>query len=295
MNEASNQPDEHKVNFDTIEKWFNDALRILKLLIFSLETIKEDDRNPVECISLREKLDEFATGYTFFGRAKRYQEIYDTPEFSQVLEDIKTANGLQISSGIHHLKIDGKIHLTAAEALGTVLKRICFERQFLAETVKDYDEIRDDYVTKYPQANWEEYWYGIINFHVIELSECGVNKESLEQIRILFDQQKYCYLNWTGVRSGDNSTIRISGMPQPEQVSNRDTYGIEELREWFGYPDYRILRKYIEESGLFEHVSGERFNSKEVYDLVKYMQSRRLTGDYKRNAEKIIERFTPKE
>ncbi|WP_291179994.1 hypothetical protein [Gimesia sp.] len=83
------------------------------------------------------------------------------------------------------------------------------------------------------------------------------------------------------------------GSDLPQEISNQETYGIKELREWFGYPDYRILKVYIKESNLFDDVNGEQFNKTEVYNLVRYMQSRRLTGTYKINAEKIIKRFTP--
>lgn len=215
---------------------------------------------------------------------------YNRNNFSAIIEDIKNANHAPISSGLQFQAVGKQKYFTAVEA-------VCSALEFISDRISHFGDLSREWQSvevKSEKEVGDYYWRVRVLMEDLAdtITPTVINGRDVQN---LFERQKIGFKAWIDQRYGSNPTSQISGMPQLEQVSNRDTYGIKELRKWFGYPDYRILRKYIEESGLFEHVRGERFNSKEVYDLVKYMQGRRLTGDYKRNAEKIIERFTPEE
>ena len=210
MMSGSGNPPMQGGSFNHLEFWFNDALDLLGVFKLKVERTLADDRSPTECISLRETLDQFSNGLNAFVRVERLKEDYEAAGFSQVLEEIKISSGDLIKDEKCQIHQNGKTFYTPAEALNSLLELICRERETLDYAVQDYDKSRADYLESFSPDGWDEHWYGIILFHVSELSSYGLNDDFLNQLRKLFDQQKYGYLKWKSEQSGGDGKGQIS-------------------------------------------------------------------------------------
>ncbi|QDT19206.1 hypothetical protein [Gimesia chilikensis] len=195
MSNFYNRPN-RKGGFVHLESWFNDALDLLGVLSLKVRRTLADTRDIVKCVSLRETLDQFSNGSDSFVRVQRLKENYDNAGFSQTLEDIKTACGTEILAETCLISLNGREFLTAAEALYSLLVSIMQVRTTLDYAVKDYEETRRAFLEEGEPEDWDQEWYGSVLFQVGELSTCGLNDEALNQIRKLFDRQKYGYKNW---------------------------------------------------------------------------------------------------
>lgn len=253
-------------SFNHLEFWFNDALDLLGILKRKVQRTLADDRNPVECISLREALDQFANGLNAFIRVERLKERYEAAEFSKVLEDIKTASGARILNEKCQIEQDGKTFYTAAEALYSLLVLICRERILLNEAVEDYDRDHRDYLESGGSPDeWEEQWYGTIRLHISELPNYGLSDGFLNQLRKLFDQQKYGYLKWSSERSGNGDKGQVS--QNDLSLKHHQSFSlIDDLLDGFKeaevqqqeYKISHILTEFVSEDAIRRGWAGQR-------------------------------------
>lgn len=256
MSGSGNQPMQGG-SFNHLEHWFNDALDLLGVLKLQVERTLSDDRSLVECIPLRKSLDQFANGFDAFVRVKRLKERYEDSEFYPVLEDIKTASGDQILDDKCQIEQNGKTFYTAAEALYSLLEMICRERTFLDEAVEEYDQERSECLESCSPDEWDEHWYRKILLHVSELSKHGLKDDFLNQLRKLFDQQKYGYLKWNSERSGGNGKGQISQNDMSIRHNPSSSLfddlltGFKEAKfQQQGYKISHVLTEYVSEDAI---------------------------------------------
>ncbi|QGQ25371.1 hypothetical protein F1728_22975 [Gimesia benthica] len=195
MTEGSKQPVKYTSDFNGLEKWFTHSIRRLKLSSILIDDIMRDERNPVECASTRMRLDEFASDCTDHSWEKAALDNFDSSGLSQVVVDIKRANGKQISYKRHQVEIDKETFNTAVEALIHLLRLISNLRHGFFSDKAYRSELYDEHKAEHGEEAADEFKYNYIRFHVGLLSEYGLNVKTIIKLKEVFELQKFGYLS----------------------------------------------------------------------------------------------------
>lgn len=215
MTEGSKQPAKYTSDFNGLEKWFTHSIRRLKLSSELIHDITRDDRNPLKCISTRERLKEFASDCTDHSWEKAALDNFDSSGLSQVVVDIKRANGKQISFKKHQVEIDKETFNTAVEALIHLLRLISNLRHGFFSDGAYRSELYGEHKAEHGKEAADEFRYSYIRFHVDLLLEYGLNSETIDKLKEVFELQKFGYLSAADEKAVKQIEVATD---QPQQV-----------------------------------------------------------------------------